>query len=206
LFFAPFVFRRRIGHGRRFWAGSLYFVAIGLGFMLIEASWLQRLVLYLGHPSRATTVGLAAILAGAGLGSMASSRLDVDRAVRAGWLVPLALAAVTLGLEPLFAATVGAPLAARVVIAVAVLSPAAFFMGFCFPVGMARFGGPSNAWFWALNGAAGVLSGALSLALAMELGLERVGLLGCTIYVCACGLANLPKSQDNSVIMEPSSH
>lgn len=208
LFFAPFLFRRRVGGaGGRFWAGSVYFTAIGLGFMLIEASWLQRLILYLGHPSRATTVGLAAMLAGAGVGSMVSARVDVERAVRYGFVVPLVLLAAGAGLEPLFAATVGAPLLARVAIAVAVLSPAAFLMGFCFPIGMARFErGPSRAWFWALNGAAGVLAGALSLALAMELGLIRVGQLGGAIYVCAWVLAKHAEKLDKSTVTTASSH
>ena len=56
-------------------------------------------------------------------------------------------------------------------------------MGFCFPIGMVRFDERSRAWFWALNGAAGVLSSVLSLALAMQFGLARVGQLGAAVYV-----------------------
>ena len=35
----------------------LVFTAIGLSFMFVEIAWLQRFVLYLGHPSLATTAG-----------------------------------------------------------------------------------------------------------------------------------------------------
>ena len=187
LFFAPFLFGgragKRIGAGWRFWGGSIYFISIGVGFMLIELSWLQRLILYLGHPSHATTVGVGAMLAGAGLGSMASARVDHEKAARWGFVVPLFLLLVNTVLAPVFAATLGAPMAGRVAIAVLLLAPAAFLMGFCFPIGMVRFGERSRAWFWALNGAAGVLSSVLSLALAMQFGLAMVGQLGAAVYV-----------------------
>ncbi len=207
LFFAPFLFRRRTGAGgAAFWAGSVYFVGIGLAFMLIELSWLQRLILYLGHPSRATTVGLAAMLAGAGLGSMASGRVNLDRAVRFGWAAPLVLLAVSSALRPIFAATEGAELWARAAIAAALLVPPAFAMGFFFPLGMVRFGALGRPWFWALNGAASVLAGALSLALAMELGLIRVAQLGCAIYVCAWVLLKASEKLDKTPAVRSSSH
>jgi hypothetical protein len=66
LFFLPFVLRRRVGHGARFWRGSGYFACIGGAFMFVEMPWMQRFVLYLGHPSYATTVVLATLLLGAG--------------------------------------------------------------------------------------------------------------------------------------------
>ena len=68
LFFSPFVLRGALPPAPEFWRGGAYFAAIGLAFMLIEIPTLQRLVLYLGHPSYATTIRLAALLLGAGLG------------------------------------------------------------------------------------------------------------------------------------------
>lgn len=48
-------------------AGSVFFAAIGVAFMFVEPSTIQRFILYLGHPSYATTVVIASLLAGAGL-------------------------------------------------------------------------------------------------------------------------------------------
>jgi hypothetical protein len=52
-----------------------YFLALGLGFMLIEIASLSRLTLLVGHPLFAATVGLGGFLLFAGLGSLATQRL-----------------------------------------------------------------------------------------------------------------------------------
>ena len=46
-----------------------FFVAIGLGFMLIETSQMQRLIIALGHPTYGLSVVLFALLLSSGLGS-----------------------------------------------------------------------------------------------------------------------------------------
>ena len=47
----------------------LFFIAIGLGFMLIETSQMQRLILVLGHPTYGLSVVLFALLLSSGIGS-----------------------------------------------------------------------------------------------------------------------------------------
>lgn len=185
LFFVPFAIGPRLQRGPAFWRGSAFFVTIGLAFLFVEIAWVQRLILYVGHPSHATTVGLAALLLGAGVGSSFAARAGVARSARVGFLLPAVVLAVNTALAPVFQATLGWPLAARVATSVALLFPAAFLMGFAFPLGMVRFGEAPRAWYWALNGAAGVLASVLSLALAMEFGLSRVAGLGAALYVAA---------------------
>lgn len=185
LFFAPFALLRWLPRGPGFWRGSSYFAAIGLAFMLIEIPWLQRFVLYLGHPSVAAAVVLGALLLGAGAGSLHAERLGLVRARRWWWLVPAALAVVNTGMSALFAATLGASDAARIAVTVAVLLPVGFLLGHFFPLGMLRFGDDAKAWFWALNGACGVLAGVCSLALAMALGFRAVAWIGIAGYVLA---------------------
>ncbi|MBW2459663.1 MAG: hypothetical protein JRI68_34540, partial [Deltaproteobacteria bacterium] len=185
LFFAPLATSRWLKRAPNFWQGSSYFVCIGLAFMFVELSWLQRFILYLGHPSLAVAVTVGAMLLGAGLGSLASERLGVTGARRWGWLAALAIGGLNLVLSPLFATTLGWPGAARIVVAGLAVAPAGFAMGMFFPLGMVRFGDTNKAWFWALNGAAGVLASVASLALAMELGFATVGFLGVAGYVLA---------------------
>lgn len=185
LFFAPFALVRWLPRGDQFWRGSGYFAAIGLSFMLIEIPWLQRFVLYLGHPSIAAAVVIGALLLGAGLGSLRASRLGVDRATRWWWLVPMALAVVNLGMSGLFAATLGASEPVRIAISFVVLLPVGFLLGHFFPLGMLRFGDDAKAWFWAINGACGVLAGVSSLALAMAFGFLAVAWMGVAGYLAA---------------------
>ena len=188
MFFAPFLLARWMKPAPGFWRGSGYFTAIGLSFMFVEIAWLQRFVLYLGHPSLATTVTLGAMLLGAGLGSAVSTRLGLSWWARRGWIAPLVIAGLNAAFGPLFAATLGFGFAARVAVAIAAIAPAGFVMGFFFPLGMVRFGDRNKAWFWALNGAAGVLASVLSLALSMELGFRTVAWIGAGLYALAWGL------------------
>lgn len=56
-------------------AGGQYFLAIGLGFLLIEITFIQQLTLFLGHPLYAVAVVLATFLVFAGLGAAVASNL-----------------------------------------------------------------------------------------------------------------------------------
>jgi hypothetical protein len=184
VFFAPFVLSRWLPRSPGFWRGSGFFAAIGIAFMLIEIPWLQRFVLYLGHPSVAAAVVIASLLAGAGIGALRAAR----HSARSGhwcWLAPLALTMVNLAMSSLFDATLGAADAVRILISIVVLVPIGYLLGHWFPRGMVRFGDTSKAWFWAVNGACGVLAGVVSLALAMAIGFQGVAWIGIGLYLVA---------------------
>jgi hypothetical protein len=185
LFFFPFAFARRIERSRELWLESGYFLAIGLGFMLVEVPWMQRFVLYLGHPSYATTVVLTSLLLGAGAGSFTASRVGARTIKTWGLLVPMILFTVNLALGKVFAATLGLPFAIRLVISSTMLLPAGFLMGFPFTVGMARASEEHKPWLWAINGAAGVLASVFAVALSIQLGFTRATNIGAACYLAA---------------------
>ena len=56
-------------------APALTFVALGLGFMLLEMAFLQRAMVRLGSPVFAAAAVLGGFLIGAGLGSRVGERL-----------------------------------------------------------------------------------------------------------------------------------
>jgi hypothetical protein len=170
------------------WRGSLYFTAIGIGFMLVEVPWIQRFILYLGHPSYATTVVLAALLLSAGLGSLASARVRLARIRTLSPLLPVVVAAVNLSAGPVFAGSLGFPILARVAVSMALLAPAGFLMGFAFPSGLIVFGTERTAWFWAVNGISSVVASVFALALAMTIGLTATVFVGVASYGLAAVL------------------
>jgi hypothetical protein len=188
LFFLPFALSGRVRRAPGLVAGSVYFLAIGVAFMLVEMPLMQRFVLYLGHPSYATTVVLAAVLVGAGAGSWAASRAGPGLVRRFGLCLPLFVVLVDLALGPLFQGTLGLPFAAKLVVSAVVLVPAGFLMGFPFPSGMVAFGDENKPWLWAMNGAASVLASVFSLALSMVTGFVVAGAAGAAFYLVAYGL------------------
>jgi hypothetical protein len=192
LFFLPFVLARTLPRGEGFWAGSVFFASIGAGYVLVQAPWVQRFVLYLGHPAYATTVVLGAMLVGTGLGALASGRMGA-RASRAGILaLPAALAVGNLTLGPIFDATGTFGLGARMAAAALVVAPAGFLMGLAFPAGVARFGQRRLAWFWAVNGFTGVTAAVASVALSMAFGLEAAVWFACAFYLLAAVVLAIP--------------
>ena len=52
----------------------LYFIAIGLGYILVEIAFIQRFVLFLGHPTYALTVVIFLLMLSSGAGSLMSRR------------------------------------------------------------------------------------------------------------------------------------
>jgi spermidine synthase len=115
-----------------------YFVAVGLGYILVEIAFIQRFVLFLGHPTYALTVVIFLLLLSSGTGSL-FSRVWLPRA-EMGW-VPLVLVVVTLAVYVFFlpvrlAGMVGLPFADRLVISGVLLIPLGFVMGMPFPTGL----------------------------------------------------------------------
>lgn len=192
LFFVPSLFWRAAPRGPGFVLGTAFFAAIGAAYMLVQAPWVQRFVLHLGHPAYATPAVLGAMLVGTGLGSLAAGRVGLARSRVALVAIPFVLATTNLALAPVFEATAGSSLGTRVAVAVLAVVPSGLVMGFAFPAGIARFGQARMAWFWAVNGFAGVLASVASLALAMAFGLRAVVWIACALYGLAAAFVAIP--------------
>jgi hypothetical protein len=150
---------------------------------------MERCILLLGHPSYAAAVVLGALLLGAGAGSLLSVRLSERLRLRLLFGLGPATAAVALAIGPLSDLALGWPLAGRVLLCAPLLIAAGALMGLALPCGFMAFGDRHKPWFWAINGACGVLASALSLALAIEFGLLATSLIGAGCYGAAALLA-----------------
>ena len=194
----------RGGKTRRSPLPLLYFIAVGLGYILVEIAFIQRFVLFLGHPTYALTVVIFLLMLSSGAGSL-SSRLWLPRA-EAGW-IPLVLVLVTLLADVFFlpsrlAALVGMAFGYRLVISGIILVPLGFVMGMPFPTGLralaaapvpefpAGQGASDNAveWAWAMNAAASVLGSVLAMVIAIQFGLTVTLASGAAAYLLALGV------------------
>ncbi|WP_147707267.1 class I SAM-dependent methyltransferase [Microvirga massiliensis] len=178
-------------------AGTAYFALIGIGFMMTEIALLQRISVFLGHPVYALSVVLFSLILSTGIGSLVSERFPLDsRARMIGWsavtslyllLLPVWLPAALLGLE-------SAGLLLRAGLAVLVLAPAGFLMGFGFPTGMrlvSMIDERPTPWFWGVNGAAGVLAASVAVLTSIEFGIDTTLRIGALCYLLLPGPALL---------------
>jgi hypothetical protein len=175
--------------------GAPFFVlfgAIGLGYLLIEIAQMQRLIIFLGHPTYALSVVLFVLLLSSGLGSYLTQRFGAaESAERArlaflallvavalvGWATPLAVQALD-----------GAGMHARIALAVVLLFPIGLVMGFPFPIGMRLASSRSSSltpWLWGINGAASVTASVLAVAIALWFGISAAYWSGLASYFIA---------------------
>ena len=163
-----------------------FFICIGLGFMLVETSQMQRLIIALGHPIYALTVVLFALLLSSGLGSYLTAGIEPDRAGPSGsrrLLLLVVILAIFGAVTPaVVRATAAASTPARILAAVALLFPAGLVMGMAFPLGMklaTRRAAALTPWLWGLNGAASVLASVLSICIALTWSISAAFWCGC---------------------------
>jgi predicted membrane-bound spermidine synthase len=171
-----------------------FFVAIGLGFMLIETSQMQRLIIALGHPTYGLSVVLFALLLSSGLGSFMTAGVTPDGAPAAGVrrLVTLlgVLALFGLVTPAIVRWSEPATTPMRILVAVAILAPAGVLMGMAFPLGMRlsqRRAQRLTPWLWGLNGAASVLASVLSVCIALTWSISAAFWTGWMCYAAAAG-------------------
>jgi hypothetical protein len=179
----------------------LYFVAVGLGYILVEIAFIQRFVLFLGHPTYALTVVIFLLMISSGAGSL-FSRLWLPR-TNLAW-VPLVLVIVTILADVFFlpgrlAALVGLDFGYRLLVSGVLLVPLGFVMGMPFPTGLRALatlpapefpsgqGASDNSveWAWAMNAAASVLGSVLAMVVAIQFGLNVTLACGAAAYLLA---------------------
>lgn len=174
---------------------AAYFVALGVGFMLVEIPLIQKLVLPLGYPTLSLTVILFALLLGGGAGAAISQKFDGKTLVFYGALctslVCVATLMLTTFLPKLDAMLLGLPLEARCGAVALLLFPLGVLLGTPFPSGIrlfARQRADLVPLIWGLNGVASVFGSFLSAFGARTYGLREMLLFGAAIYAVAAVL------------------
>jgi hypothetical protein len=176
----------------------LYFLFIGMAFILVEIALIQRFVLFLGHPTYALTVIVFSLLIASGIGSFFSARASDQVPI----LAAAAVLALTFATPWVTAQGVAWPLAIRCLVSVAMIAPVGFLMGMPFPRGLRRLERQNPAavrWAWSLNAAASVFGSALAIFLAIYLGLRATLLIGAFCYLAAFAASRVFKPKSGAV-------
>ncbi len=190
--------RRKDGETPRRWRVMSYFMCLDLAFMFVEIAFIQRFVLFLGHPLYAVAVVLAGFLAFAGIGSGLASRFraqtlsgplarlgPIGAAVTAVAIIALFYA---VALPTLFAGWISLPEGLRILLSLCLIAPLGLFMGMPFPLGLELVSARWPAlvpWAWGISGCFSVIGILLATLLAIHLGFTAVIVIAAVLYLAA---------------------
>lgn len=185
----PLLLRKPMNRVSHSWSILTFFAAIGLGFMLIEISQMQRLMIFLGNPVYGLSVVLFALLLSTGLGSYLTQNVHEDTLRHEGLRrlsillgVLFLFGLITPSLMHTFAAST-TPV--RIFVAVCVLFPLGFLMGMPFPLGFKQASPSLTPWLWGVNGATSVYASVLAIVIALTSGISASFWSGFACYALA---------------------
>jgi spermidine synthase len=166
----------------------VFFAALGLGFLFLEITLIDKASFFLNDRTYAFTIVLSGMLVFAGSGSYASSRYLKDPtpaiAAACGAVVMWALLAVVF-LDKLLLSLLALPFSGRCAVVVVLLAPLSFALGMPFPLGLYVFRGRYRnflPWAWSLNGAFSVIATPLASLLALTYGYRLVLMVALACY------------------------
>jgi len=183
----------------------IFVILIGLGFIFLEITFIQKFLLLLGTPIMALTVILFSILLSSGIGAYLSGRLFGKNPYRAVIISIPILAGILLAhymfLQNIISFSIVLPLYERIAVTFALLSPAGLLMGFQFP-SVTRMASESSLYslkrhpsnqditlLWGVNVIASVIGTVITTLSSMVIGFNGNLLIGLGLYVSALAAA-----------------
>ncbi len=166
------------------------FTSIGIGFMILEISLLQKFILYLGTPTIALSILLGSLLVGMGIGSYFGEKIYrndiIKRLIRiSGFIVITGL--LLFILYPLILDKLlmfGVVL--RAIVCFILLLPFGFLLGIPFPTGIQLLKQNNLSkyipWMYGVNGIFSVLGSVTAVIMSMLLGFTASFFTGISIY------------------------
>src|SRR5215212_737252 len=177
------------------WFHMIFVVFIGLGFMFLEITFIQKFLLLLGTPIMALTVILFSILLSSGIGAYLSGRLFRKNPYKAVVIsIPLLIGIVLVYyglLQEIIDSSIILQLPQRIVLTFALISPAGLLMGFQFPsiTRMASMHSVKDDYtdgditlLWGINVIASVIATVLTAISSMVIGFNGNLLIGTGLY------------------------
>ncbi len=168
----------------------VYFSLIAVGYFFIEMPMIQKMILFLGHPSYSFSVTIAGLLIFSGIGALFSERLfkENKRILYASFLIVFITGIYLVWLDDIFGVLISYPIEQKIAFALIIIAPLGFFMGIPFPCALAILKEKdvfSLAWAWGINGFFSVVSILLATIFAIIYGFKIVIIFAIVCYACA---------------------
>jgi len=169
----------------------LYFSCLGAGFIIIEFVFIQIFMKLIGSPLYTSSIVIFMLLFSAGIGSFATSKLNITPANR--WQLPflgiLAMVLLLLLIYPfVFNFFLASPLFIRILVACVLILPLGFFLGMPFPLGILTLENLPRgavAWAWGMNGLFTVIGALAGVVLSISWGFQATLLIASLQYIVA---------------------
>ena len=169
----------------------LVFISIGIGFMVLEISLLQKFILYLGSPTIALSILLGSLLVGMGAGSFFGGRIYsqdvVKRLKHISGLIVIAGALLFVIHSAILSELLAYGLVVRVIVCFVLLSPFGFLLGIPFPTGIQMLKQSNLAKYipmmYGVNGIFTVLGSVSAVILSMTFGFTSSFIVGLSVYL-----------------------
>jgi len=176
----PLILKTKEEIPKNAWSFLIFFAAIGFGFMFVEISQMQRLIIFLGHPTYGLSVVLFTLLLSSGFGSYLTRKRNNLSNLKLSGIIRLSLLLLTLFIFGIFTPPIisvfrGFPTAIRILVAVATLFPLGTFMGMAFPLGMKMASIKFSfltPWFWGVNGATSICGSVIAVIISLGFGIS----------------------------------
>ncbi|MCK4652954.1 MAG: hypothetical protein KAU01_00745 [Candidatus Cloacimonetes bacterium] len=167
-----------------------YFSLIGIGFFFIEMPLIQKLILFLSHPTYSLSVIISSLLIFSGIGSYFSDRIfkEKRRIFYSVIIIGLLTLIYLLNFHYIFQLFMNKSEIIKILVTVILILPLGFFMGIPFPQGLKRIKelNINNVpWAWSINGFFSVISIILATLFAILFGFKVVFIIAIICYLGA---------------------
>ncbi|MCL2154351.1 MAG: hypothetical protein FWH53_01665 [Leptospirales bacterium] len=165
---------------------SIFFVAVGLGFMLVEIALMQFFQRFIGMPTYSVIITLGSLLLFSGIGSFISRDWKNRYIVTAVFVIPVMIFLYYNYLNTVFDFFSASTFNIRIAAAVALMFPLSLLMGIPFPKAMEKIKREiSNEYavlMYAVSGAAGAIAAVAALVLNTTYGFSFTFICGMCAY------------------------
>ena len=175
---------------KKHWWPAVIFPALGVGFMLVEITLIQKMILVFGNPTLAFSILLFILLISSGLGSYWASRIS---AAKLPLVISFASGAVALGgiiyaitLDSVVRSLLVQSLPITIILILLITAPIGLAMGIPFSSSLRMLREIDRndiPLAWGINGVMSVMGSALAVAIAMQVGFSAAFAAGAVCYI-----------------------
>jgi len=165
-----------------------YFLFLGLGYMFVEISLIQKIILPLENTFFAVATVITSLLISSGAGSLLSYKISGLRSPFILMAITLLILVYSLVLPVISDIIVTYQIAVKIFLTFIFIMPLGLFMGIPFPTGLKILSERNESmipWAWAINGCFSVLAPVLAVMLSIVIGFKMVLWLGALTYFMA---------------------